>query len=231
MPQNPRHLPFSPCGRRWLSAAKSDEGCSSLTPPPPARGEGKARKLIPIRSTSSIIPASSSWEPVRTGYREGGDDLPPIGVGTRWAREGWEQAGVLRSAKRLEGCGKSRGGRDLRIVVGCDRPKARQPSVGCAGSRHTHKHRKARPARPASRSLTMAGCRMAGAASMPCGYALPSSTDRTRAASTASPTSFSSRPSSMKTASAAAVVPFGLVTCRRSSAGSSALSAARHPAP
>ena len=52
---------------------------------------------------------------------------------------------------------------------------------------------------------------------------LPSSTDLARAASTASPTSTFSRSSPISTASAAAVVPFGLVTCWRSVPGSSGL--------
>ena len=55
---------------------------------------------------------------------------------------------------------------------------------------------------------------------------LPSSTDLARAASTASASRFFSRSSPISTPSAAAVVPFGLVTCLRSTAGSSRLSAA-----
>ena len=60
---------------------------------------------------------------------------------------------------------------------------------------------------------------------------LPSSTDLARAASTASASSFFSRSSPIRTPSAAAVVPFGLVTCLRSTAGSSRLVAASEAAP
>lgn len=59
----------------------------------------------------------------------------------------------------------------------------------------------------------------------------PSSIDRSRAASTASVSRLVSRSSSISTPSAAAVVPLGLVTCLRSTAGSSRLSAASDAAP
>ncbi len=72
VPPSPRPGgPFSPCGRRCLSAAKADEGCSSLAPR--LKAPGSSRPMMPERTDrpkSALQPS-----PARGGARHGaGED-------------------------------------------------------------------------------------------------------------------------------------------------------------